>query len=268
MREAAGMIRRRLKILPASIRDPWDVSISSDSVTLLVMKPRALAYLRVSTVDQTLGLGLDVQEATVLKHAKKAGFRIVDVVKDEAISGTKGEDLRPGLAEALLRIQEGEADILLIPALDRLARDLFLQETVIRKLAEMGKRVESVAEPDVMDGDGQRILVRQVLGAIAQYEASLIAARLRAGRDLKRARGGYAYGRPPYGYRAFGGELLPDANEQAVVKKAQRLRRRGLSFREIARELEAGGTHSRTGGRWHPPQIARMIARSPDARAS
>jgi DNA invertase Pin-like site-specific DNA recombinase len=165
------------------------------------MKRAAIAYLRVSTVEQTSGYGLDVQESAVRDYAKAAQLRLVDVVRDEAVSGTKGEDLRPGLAEVLVRIEDGEADVLLVPRLDRLARHLLLQETILARLTKLGKEVVSVAEPDIMAEDGQRTLIRQIFGAISQYEASVISARLRAGREMKNARGGYAYGRPAYGWR-------------------------------------------------------------------
>jgi DNA invertase Pin-like site-specific DNA recombinase len=225
------------------------------------VKPRAIAYLRVSTVEQKSGYGLDVQEKAIRTHARDAGLRIVGVVRDEAISGSKGEDLRPGLAEVLFRLDEGEADVLLVPRLDRLARDVILQETILRRLIPTGKRVVSVAEPDVNSGDGQRKLVRVILGAIAEYEAWLIAARLRTARDLKKARGGYAAGRPPYGLRARRGALVEVPEEQAVIEAARRLRGEGLSYRQIAERLRAEGMMPRSGGRWHPPMVARLVKR-------
>lgn len=220
---------------------------------------KAIGYIRVSTVEQRSGYGLEVQEKAIRDFAKASGIRLADVVGDEAISGTKGEELRPGLAEALVRLKLGEADLLIVPRIDRLARDLILQETVIRDLRGVGRDVISVAEPDIGAEDGQRTLIRQILGAIAEYEGWLIGARLRAGREMKRARGGYAQGRPPYGYRAIGGRLEPVPDEQAAIRLARRLRRQRLSFRQIAVELDENGYRPKNGGEWHPPQVARLI---------
>ena len=224
------------------------------------MKPRAIAYLRVSTVEQKSGYGLDVQEKAVRDHAKSAGLRIIAVVRDEAISGKKGEDLRPGLAEVLLRLERGDADMLLVPRLDRLSRDVILQEAIIRPLIRAGKQVMSVAEPDIDAEDGERKMVRIILGAIGEYEAWLIGARLRAARDLKRARGGYAGGRPLYGYRASRGALVKVPEEQAIIEKVKALRKKGLSFREIGGRLDADGDAPRTGSHWHPTMVARVVA--------
>jgi DNA invertase Pin-like site-specific DNA recombinase len=223
------------------------------------MKLKAIAYLRVSTVEQKAGYGLEVQEEAVRTHAKSEGLKLVDVVRDEAISGKKGPDLRPGLAQTILRLEDGAADVLLVPKLDRLARDQFLQEMVIRQLRESGKDVVSVAEPDAGSDDGPRKLVRQILGAVAEYEAWLIAARLKAGRDLKRSRGEYAQGRPRYGFRAERGDLLPVEEEQAVIRLARKLSKQGMSLRQIAQSLDHEGHHPRTGGAWHPPMVARLL---------
>jgi DNA invertase Pin-like site-specific DNA recombinase len=51
-------------------------------------------------------------------------------------------------------------------------------------------------------GDPARKVIRQVLGAVAEYERSMIALRLRSGRAGKAQAGGFAYGAPPYGYAA------------------------------------------------------------------
>ena len=232
------------------------------------MKRRAIAYLRVSTVEQKSGYGLDVQDKVVREHARTANLRLIDIVRDEAISGTKGEDLRPGLAEVLVRLEAGDADVLLVPRLDRLARSLVLQETVIKRLTKLGRDVVSIAEPDVMAEDGHRTLIRQILGAIAEYEAWIISARLRTGREMKRARGGYASGRPPYGFRAEGGELVAAPEEQEAIRLAKRLRKSGLSYRDIAHRLQAEGLHPRSGGRWHPPMVSRLVNGPPPKRAT
>jgi DNA invertase Pin-like site-specific DNA recombinase len=98
------------------------------------------------------------------------------------------------------------------------------------------------------------------MGVFAQLERSMIVARLRRGREMKRAAGGYAAGRPRYGYRANGGSLVSVPEEQRAIRLARRMRKRGLSFRQIADPLEAEGLLPRSGGRWHPPMVARLVS--------
>jgi DNA invertase Pin-like site-specific DNA recombinase len=169
-----------------------------------------------------------------------------------------------GLATALTRLEAGEAEILLLYRLDRLARDLILQETTIERLKASGVRVVSVTEPEVDSDDHTRVLVRQVLGAIGQYERALIRSRMSAGRAAKKAAGGYAGGRPPFGWRADRGVLIEDEDAQATVQfiVAGRSASPPLSYRELCDRLAAEG-HKPPGGRerWHPIAVQRIAER-------
>jgi DNA invertase Pin-like site-specific DNA recombinase len=81
-----------------------------------------------------------------------------------------------------------------------------------------------------------------VLGAVSEYERSLIRLRLRNGRRRKAERGGFAYGSPPYGYRAEGRELVPEPAEQAALALICELRAAGQSVRSIVAALTAQAT--------------------------
>lgn len=222
-------------------------------------RPRALGYARVSTQEQTSGFGLALQERAIREWATRESVRVVDIVGDEGQSGANGIESRPGLAQVLARLEAGEAGILVVYRMDRLARDLVLAETTIERLRARGRSVVSVTEPDLDSDDPTRVLVRQVLGALSQYERALIRARMMAGREAKRAAGGYAGGRPPYGQRATGGELRSDGAEQEVIRLARRLRRQGRSLRGIGKELQERGHLPRSGDRWHPTQVGRLL---------
>jgi len=224
-----------------------------------VAKSRAIGYIRVSTVEQAAGFGLEVQERAIREWAKSHGVRLMAVLRDEGESGSNGIDTRQGLAETLARMEAGEADTLLVYRLDRLARDLVLQETTVQRLSARGRRLVSVTEPDVDGDDPTRVLVRQVLGALSQYERAVIRARMMAGREAKRRSGGYVGGRPPFGFRVESKELVSEEREQATIALARKLRRRGLSIRTIARELTDAGHTPKEGGIWHPPQVARLL---------
>jgi DNA invertase Pin-like site-specific DNA recombinase len=127
---------------------------------------RAIGYVRVSTAEQLDGQGLEVQRQAIRAHARTHGIRLVETIEDAGLSGAKGEEVRLGLGETLARLEAGQAEALVVYRLDRLARDLVLQETIIERLAKGRVEVVSVTEPDIAAGDATRVLVRQVLGAI------------------------------------------------------------------------------------------------------
>jgi DNA invertase Pin-like site-specific DNA recombinase len=228
----------------------------------MALRP-AVGYVRVSTAEQVEGFGLEVQERSIRDFAKGKGLRLLEIERDEGQSGSNGLDSRSGLAGALAKLETGRASTLVVYRLDRLARDLLLQETLIARLRQAGAEVVSVTEPDV-DGGGQdptRDLVRQVLGAIAQYERAVIKGRLMAGKAAKVAQGGYGGGRPPYGLRASNRRLVKNPDEAPVVEMIARLRSEGCSYRKIADSLAAAGMRPRQGNRWHAMTVQRIAGR-------
>ena len=229
---------------------------------------KVIGYLRVSTDKQAEeGLGLEIQERAIRKWAKEHGHRVVEVFTDVGVSGSNGiEDRRelPALFEAL---RAGPATGLVVYRLDRLARDLVLQEQLLMEVRHLGGEAFSTAsgEQDFLrddPDDPSRRLIRQVLGAVSEYERAMIRLRLRRGRERKAEKGGYAGGRPRYGYRAEAKELVPWPAEQAVLTRVRELRQDSLSLREIAAALEAEGIRPRSAGTWHPTTLSRLIAQT------
>lgn len=225
-------------------------------------RKRVLGYLRVSTAEQVHGFGLDVQVRSLKEFAKAENLHMVAILRDEGQSGSNGLDDRKGLAEGLARIEAGEASALVVYRLDRLARDLLLQETVIARLRRAGADVLSATEPDMESEDPTRVLVRQVVGAIAQYERAVIRGRMMSGKAAKRAQGGYTGGQPRYGTLAKDRQLAVHQDEAGVVEMVKRLRAEGRSYREVCAALDAEGYRPRRAERWQPAVVRKIALRS------
>jgi DNA invertase Pin-like site-specific DNA recombinase len=229
-----------------------------------------LPYLRVSTDKQAEeGLGLASQEKAIRALLRQRRVTPSRFFEDHGVSGAV-ED-RPALSELLQSL--GPGDVVVVARLDRLARDLLTQEVLLRDVRQHGADVVSCsnAENDYLKDDPQdptRKLIRQVLGAVSEFERALIKLRLHRGRALKAERGGFAYGSPPFGYRADGGELVPVPEEQAAIQLAVELFRSGASLREIGVALAERGYPSKRGGSWYPSTMARLLDRSVSTRDS
>ena len=226
-----------------------------------------VSYIRVSTATQVEeGFGLEVQERAVADWAARHGHVITAQYVDAGVSGTKEAADRPGLASALAALEDGVGEALVVPKLDRLARHLTVQEAVLAQAWRHGGRVFAVDVGEILRDDPEdpmRTAMRQMVGVFAQLERAMIAARLRAGRRLKGAKGGYAFGAPRFGQVAEDKELAPEPEEQATIGRIIELRRRvpPASLREIARALEAEGRRTKRGGRWHPGTLGRIVGR-------
>lgn len=224
---------------------------------------RLIGYVRVSTKAQADdGLGLDVQVAGIEGHCAAGGHELVTIYRDEGVSGDLEEINRPGLSAALRAVVDGGAEGLVVYRLDRLARRLYRQELIVAKLGAAGRAVLSATEPDIDSDDPTRILLRQILGCIAEYERAVITARLQGGRRLKALRGGYAYGAPGFGFASVDKELEADPEEQATLSRMIELHRDGKSLRVIAATLNIEGHRPKRSERWHPQVIGRILARA------
>ncbi len=225
---------------------------------------KLVGYTRVSTDRQADdGLGLDVQEQAIQTWCSQHQFTLLVPIYRDSVSGTLDHGDRPGLSAALARVESGEAVGLIIHKLDRLARSLTVQEAALAHVWNSGGEVYTVErglEPKDDPHDPMRTAMRQMAGVFAQLEKGMIVARMQSGRRAKAAKGGYAYGSPPYGWRSQDRELVPVASEQEAIRLARKLHAQGVSLRTIAQTLENLGHERRNGStHWYPIQVARAI---------
>jgi site-specific DNA recombinase len=211
---------------------------------------KAFAYLRVSGRGQIEGDGFPRQLAAVKAYAKAHDIRIVRVFREEGITGTRETMDRPAWAELMSTMHGNGVRTVIIERLDRLARDLMVQEATIAGLQKHGFTLVSVQEPDLMATDPSRIAFRQIVGVFAQYEKTQIVIKLRAARTRKKAETGRCEGRKPFGNRE---------GEQRTIDRMRALQTSGMSVRAIAAKLNRDGAPTRAGGQWRDAVVGRIL---------
>lgn len=213
---------------------------------------KAYSYLRVSGAGQIEGDGFDRQTEAINKYAAKAGLTLEQAFREEGVSGAKELVNRPALQDLLLAIDSGEVRIVLIEALNRLARDLMVQETILGDFRKRGITIISVTEPDLCSDDPSRKLMRQIFGAIAEYDKAMIVLKLRGARQRMKARTGRCEGSKPFGV---------SEDHRPVIDRILSLRAAGMAVDSIAVALNAEGHKSKTGGRWHGSSVRNVLLR-------
>lgn len=213
---------------------------------------KAFAYLRVSGGGQVKGDGFTRQLLAIREYAKAHGIKITRIFREEGVSGTKDLEDRPALGEMLEALHGNGTKLVLIEKLDRLARDLMIQETIIGDLRKYGFDLVSVTEPDLLKDDCSRKLMRQVFGAIAEYEKTMIVMKLRGARNRQKAKTGRCEGRKPYGHYP---------GEKRVVERMRELRAEGTAYDKLAERLTAEGFKTRKGTAWHGFSVQRILGR-------
>lgn len=225
-----------------------------------------IKYKRVSGQSQaTDGEGLEVQDRAIDAWAGAGGHEIVGECIDAGVSGTLELDSRPGLSCAMAEAKRLGAGVVFWK-LDRLARDLIQQELIIGEFRRADVPVYSTvaAENDLLGDDAadpSRTFVRQILGAVAQYERALICLRMAGGKAVKKSKGGRTDGVSPFGWCTVGkGVLVPVEAEQEALGEIRRLRSEGKSLRRIAAWLDANGHPTRSGSPWAFQTVAGILS--------
>lgn len=177
---------------------------------------RVAIYARVSTHDQTTENQL--QE---LQHvAKSREWEVVDVFRDEGISGAKGRDKRPELNRLMTDATRRQFEMILVWSVDRLGRSL-------KHLVELMSEIEALGVGlylhqqalDTTTPSGRALF--QMCGVFAEFERSMISERVKAG--LLRARGeGKRLGRKPIGADKEKEILELRSREKIGIKKIAR----------------------------------------------
>src|SRR5215469_13705916 len=161
---------------------------------------RAAVYARVSTTRQAQAQTIEQQLDRLHAAAAERGWALdgQHVYRDDGYSGARIG--RPGLDRLRDHAALAELDLVLVTVPDRLARNYVHQVLLIDELAGHGCQVEFLHRPMSQDPHDQLLL--QIRGAVAEYERTLIAERMRRGR-LARLRAGtlLPWTRPPFGYR-------------------------------------------------------------------
>jgi len=162
-------------------------------------------YVRVSTSrqqqTQTIEQQLDRLRAKV---AAEPDWHLAEehVYRDDGYSGASLN--RPGLDRLRDHAALGALELVLLTAPDRLARKYVHQVLLIDELQSRGCRVEFLDRP--MSDDPHDQLLLQIRGAVAEYERSLIAERMRRGRQAKLRSGTLL----PWTYAPYGYVLDPE----------------------------------------------------------
>jgi len=216
----------------------------------------AVAYIRTSSATN-VGADKDSdrrQREAITAFARRAGYNIFEEFSDEAVKGTDAVDARPGFAAMLKLIASSSIQIIIMETANRFARDLIVQETGHRMLRDQGITLIAADSPEAfIEETPTTVLIRQVLGAVAQFEKAALVAKLKGARDRKKAETGKCGGRKSYVER-----------DVDMVDLARKLRRypvagRQRSLREISEELAARGHMAASGKPFGPGAIARMI---------
>lgn len=221
-------------------------------------------YIRVSGKGQVEKDGPERQREVIEAFCSTNQMQIMGVFFEKAVSGmVEGVD-RPTFADMLDRVacmaKNGIiVEAIVVERMDRLARDLMVSELLLAECRRLNIKVFSADQGMLIDmatngGDPTRVLIRQIMGALAQWDKSITVHKLRVARERMKAKTGRCEGIKPYG--TFTGEQATLTYLEAIASATPR-----PTYRAMANSLNCAGLKNRKGNRWLAPQVYDLVHR-------
>ena len=186
-----------------------------------VIMKRVAIYARVSTDKQQTS-----NQVLVLKEiAERSGYNIIQIYEDKGISGSKGREDRPALNKMMKDATHRKFDMVMCWSIDRLGRSISHLIEIMNELNEL--KIDmffSQQSIDTTKSSGRMLF--SIMGAIGEFEKSLIKERVLAGLDRAR-KNGTKLGRP---------SNMTDGLKSAILI----LKDKGLGVRETCRKPGIG----------------------------
>ena len=223
------------------------------------MDKQAVCYVRVSTEEQARkGVSLAAQEEKLRAYCTMTGMAVVEVIREEGVSGSIPLADRPGGAAMLRLLAEGKASDVVALKLDRVFRRTIdaLTQTEAWDKKGVGLHLVDFGGTAMSTSDATGKLLFTILAGMAQWERALTAERTKAALTHKKKHR-QAYSPTPYGYDRRGDTLHANLREQAVILQIRAMRDSGASLRAIVRELKDEPT--KQGGQWYAGTVKYML---------
>lgn len=207
-----------------------------------------VGYIRVSTDAQAQEdkFGIEAQKTAIMEYCAKNDMQISDWFIDEGESGIK--ESRPQLDRLLFgEISNPPVEAVIVYKSDRMARDIKLYFYYMMLLEKKGIELISATEPVVDDESGLGGVYKALMMFVASEERKNITKRTASGRAVKAAKGGYAGGRAPMGYKVEKGQLVIVPEEAEVVRFIFSQKEAGSTMLGTVRLLNEAGYKTRNG---------------------
>lgn len=271
------LVRTSVEFMPQSANEFASAKATPNGVDLCVlycilnkavrngaksMSPRgklveAIGYMRTSSAGN-VGEGKDSearQRKAIEDYARRARMTVVAWHYDAAVSGADPIEARPGFTALLARIAANGARTIIVETANRFARDLMVQEVGFAMLRDLGISLIAADSPASFLDDGPTSkLIRQILGAVSEFDKAMTVAKLKGARDRVRREHGKCEGRKSYAEREGGRELLSLARQLHHNPNG-----RPHSLRTVAAGLAERGYVTPSGRQYSASAVASML---------
>ena len=198
--------------------------------------------MRVSRVAGEHAVSPSEQRQRIDAACERDGLRLLETFEELDVSGGTPLADRPGLSQAVARVEAGEAQAIVVAYFDRLVRSLAVQRELLERVEAAGGSILAVDVGEVRSDTASHWLSSTMLGAVAEYHRRVTAERTVEGKRRAVARGVAPFPNlPPWLRRGDDGVIELDAKRARVVREAVRMRVDGTTIADVRKYLRRHG---------------------------
>ena len=228
--------------------------------------PRAIGYIRVSTNDQSLSMGAQAARLDAYAQAKKLHF--VDTCVDEDVSGSVYLNDRPGGSRLIERLNEGDAQVVVFPSVDRAFRSIADACMCVEEWVEKGVKVHFM-DMDIDPSTPMGKVCITMMASFAEFERAMLSRRTKDALDQRRLNGEKYCKDAPYGWKFLGsskenckGTIHKHFQEQENIALICQLFASGMGPSTIAKTLTKTKVETRAGHcDWYCSTVSKILER-------
>ena len=192
-------------------------------------------YVRVSTLQQANeGESLDTQLRQIQSYSVLKGYEIPleNYITERGVSGSLEFEKRPEGGKLFEQLTSG--DVLIFSKLDRAFRNTRNALNTLHELKQRGVSVHFIDLGGDVTNDGIGSVIFTILSAFATFERERIATRIREVKQVQKSDGKFLGGFTRFGYKVEDARLIPNPEEQVIIREIRDMKRRGMSLRRIS----------------------------------
>ena len=233
--------------------------MAKKKVNLQTSAIQAGLYVRVSSREQAdEGHSLVAQENTLRQYCMMMGWQVIDIYKDEGISGKNTQ--RAGLQRMLDSVRKKNINKIVTLKLDRLSRnskDLLILTDSLEKIGVSICYVKDQIDTSTASGK----MLHTIMSAMAQFESDVAKERTLSIKEELSRQGKFVGSNISYGYDydRTKKEFVINEHEAVIVEQIFSKYIKGETSYKIAKAFNTANIPTKRGGRWQSVQILNIL---------
>jgi len=219
---------------------------------------KVIGYVRVSSlVQKEKGNSIPNQIEKIESYCKLNGYELVDILKDDGISGMS-KSKRKDYLKLIDIMEDRNIGGVVVNDLSRIGRKMSdvveFVDLVKKKQIEFHSIKEGINNVSNVGG-----LIINILSSINQFEVEMLRSRISEVKQYKKSKN-LVYGNLIYGKSKDGNRLIDNIDELKTIKYMKYLRKKGYSYFKISDRLNKRNIKSKNGNQWYGSGVRNILS--------